>query len=166
MAILDIVTYPDPVLKTPAAPVEKVDAELKKLLDNMGETMYAADGVGLAAPQVGILKRIIVLDVSDDRSSLVKLINPVITSRSGEVPSEEGCLSIPEFRETISRSQRVAVEAQTPEGSTIKIEAEGLLAMCLQHEIDHLDGVLFIDRLSRLKREFFKKWLKKRETRE
>lgn len=166
MAILDIRKYPDPVLKTLAEPVPAIDAVVRKLLDDMTETMYAADGVGLAAPQVGILRRVVVIDVSENRKEVLHLINPEIISSSGEVPSEEGCLSIPDFRETLKRNEFVTAQALNAKGEKIEIQADGLLAICLQHEIDHLNGVLFVDRLSRLKREMFKRWHKKRSERE
>ena len=161
MPILDIVLYPDPILKQPADEVEKVDAALRKLLEDMAQTMYAAEGIGLAGPQVGVSKRIAVIDVSEDGKGLMSLINPEIVERAGKTPSEEGCLSIPGFRETITRNETVTVRALNEKGEQIEIKADGLLAICLQHEIDHLDGVLFVDHLSRLKREFFKRWLKK-----
>lgn len=166
MTVLDITKYPDPVLKTPAQEVSSVDAVVRKLLEDMTETMYAAEGIGLAAPQVGILQRVAVIDVSESRNEVIHLINPEITASSGEVPSEEGCLSIPEYRETITRKELVTVRALNGKGEPIEIRAEGLLAICLQHEIDHLDGVLFVDRLSRLKREMFKRWHKKKSERE
>lgn len=161
MAILDIRTYPDPILKQPAALAESFDRELEKLLDNMAETMYQANGIGLAAPQIGISKRIAVIDVSEDRSQLIELINPQIKERSGELPSEEGCLSIPGYRDIVPRAEKISLSAQDRRGKEFAIEAEGLFAICIQHEIDHLDGVLFVDRLSRLKRELFKSWFKK-----
>lgn len=161
MSELEIVKYPDPRLGQSCAQVADFDSTLHKLLDNMKETMYAAQGVGLAAPQVGVLSRITVIDVSEQRSGCIEIINPVITERSGTVESEEGCLSIPDYRETVIRSEKVSVKAFDRSGKEINIEAAGLLAVCLQHELDHLDGVLFIDRISRLKRELFKRWFKK-----
>lgn len=161
MPILDIRIYPDPVLKERSLEVTDFGPELHKFLDNMKMTMYAANGIGLAAPQVGVLQRIAVIDVSDSRNEPVEFINPKITARAGKTPSEEGCLSIPDYRDSISRSETVTVTAQDRHGKDFQTEADDILAICLQHEIDHLDGILFIDHLSRLKREFFKRWLQK-----
>jgi len=161
MAIRKIVFYPDPVLKQPTEPVTEFDHHLHTLLDDMHATMVAAVGIGLAAPQIGISRRIAVLDISEEQNSPLELINPEIVSRSGSVTSEEGCLSIPRFRDTIKRSETVVVKAQNRSGEWFEVAGEGILSMCLQHEIDHLDGVLFIDRLSRIKREMFRRWLKK-----
>lgn len=155
--------YPDPILKQPTEEVTSFDSELKRLLGDMVDTMYANRGIGLAAPQVGVSKRITVIDIQEEGSELIELINPQITASSGNTSSEEGCLSIPDFRDTIKRAERVTVEAEDPSGEPFQIEAEGMLAICLQHEIDHLDGVLFIDRLSRLKREMFRKWFRKQQ---
>jgi len=163
MTILEIVKYPDPVLKEKTPEVEDFDEALGRLLDDMAETMYPANGLGLASPQVGVLKRVAVVDVSEDRNKLIELVNPKITWKEGEVPSEEGCLSIPDYRDTITRSREIVVEAQDRHGQSFKLKADDLLAICIQHEIDHLDGVLFIDRLSRLKRDIFKRWFKKQE---
>lgn len=143
MAILNIRKAGDPVLKQKAAPVEKITRKIKELLDDMAETMYAADGVGLAAPQVGVSQRIIVLDVGE---GLIQLINPVITNSEGQESASEGCLSIPGVYGDVERSSRVTVEGYERTGKPIRIQAEGLLARALQHEIDHLEGVLFIDR--------------------
>lgn len=163
MAILEIKTYPDPVLKKKAAPVADFNEQLGKLLDSMAETMYAANGVGLAAPQVGELCRVAVIDVSRNGDSPLEFINPVIVKQSGKTKSEEGCLSIPEFRDSVQRSVLVTVQAQDRQGNEFSIDADELLAICLQHEIDHLDGILFTDRLSRLKRELFKRWFQKQQ---
>jgi peptide deformylase len=141
--------------------VEDFDDQLAKFLDNMVTSMYQENGIGLAAPQVGVRQRITVIDVSPESDCPIELINPVITHSEGTTSSEEGCLSIPEFRETVKRKERVVVEAVDRLGSPFTLEADGLLAICLQHEIDHLDGVLFVDHLSRLKRELFKRWYKK-----
>ncbi len=159
MAVLDIKKYPDEVLKKKAAPVKDVNASVLRLVDDMVETMYAAPGVGLAAPQVGVSKRIIVIDVSskEEKHPLVVLINPEIVAAEGSVDSEEGCLSIPEYTAVIKRAERVVARGLDPEGNPVEIEGTELLARALQHEIDHLDGVLFVDRLSPIKREFFKK---------
>lgn len=161
MSKLPIVFYPDPILKKQTAPVSSFDAALGRFLDDMKETMYAERGIGLAAPQVGSLQRVTVIDVSDDGDSPIELINPQIVSRSGKTSSEEGCLSIPEYREHVERSKSVVVRANDRTGAQFELEADELLAICLQHEIDHLDGVLFVDRLSRLKRDYFLKWFKK-----
>jgi len=162
MAILPVRKYPDPVLKEPGELVKDFNSDLHKLLDDMAETMYYESGIGLAAPQVGVTQRITVIDVSPDEDQIIELINPEITARAGKIDSEEGCLSIPEFRDKVTRNETVTVSALDRNGESFELEAEGLLAICLQHEIDHLDGILFIDRLSRLKRELFKRWLKKR----
>ena len=135
--------------------------ELASLLDDMKETMYKSDGVGLAAPQIGVLKRVTVIDVSKERDQLMEFINPEILGVFGKTTSEEGCLSIPGFRDSIKRSRKVLVKAQDRTGKEFTVEADELLAICLQHEIDHLDGVLFIDHLSRLKLQYFKRWLEK-----
>jgi len=157
MAQREICIYPDDVLRQKTIPVTEFSRTLHTLLDDMRETMYAAHGVGLAAPQIGELVRVTVIDVSDSGDEPVEFINPVITAREGNVPSEEGCLSIPDFRDTITRSERVTVDAVDRNGAPFQVHAEGLLAICLQHEIDHLEGILFIDHLSRLKRDMFKK---------
>ncbi len=162
MSILDIRIHPDPVLREKCLEVEEFDDQLGKLLDNMAETMYEAPGIGLAAPQIGITQRIAVVDVSENGNGLLELINPVIEEKRGEqIPSEEGCLSIPEYRDTIQRYPEISVKAQDRTGKTFEIEATEILAICIQHELDHLDGVLFIDHLSRLKRDTFKRWYKK-----
>lgn len=162
VATLPIRKYPDPILRRPTDPVKQFDQQLAKLLDQMKETMYRANGIGLAAPQIGDTRRICVVDVSEDGQQPLEFINPRIVTRAGKIDSEEGCLSIPEYRATIKRSTQVTVEAQDRQGEQLTLEAEGLLAICLQHEIDHLEGVLFVDHLSRLKRELFKRWFKER----
>lgn len=171
MALLEILTYPNPVLAQKSKDVEEVTEEIRTLVDDMIETMYDADGVGLAAPQIGILKRIIVLDCSarydedgneiDEREPFA-IINPVITKKEGKIIWEEGCLSVPEYSEEVERAAEVTVTGLDPDGEPIEIEADGLFSVCLQHEIDHLDGILFVDRLSRLKGSMIKKKLKKR----
>ncbi len=163
MALLEIKKYPSRVLKQKSLPVERIDEELQTLIDDMTETMYAAPGVGLAAPQVGVSKRLAVIDVStrDEEMPLLVLINPEVVGKDGTVEFEEGCLSIPEFTSKVTRAEKVKVHALDREGKHMEIEAGGLLAIALQHEIDHLDGTLFIDRISPIKREFFKKRLKK-----
>jgi peptide deformylase len=163
-----IYQYPDAVLKLVAKPVANIDAKLAEFLDSMANTMYAAPGVGLAAPQVGLSQRAIVLDCDsrEERETgkgrgLLKLINPEIVSREGSIVWEEGCLSVVDFTADVKRAARVLVRAFTPEEKEVRIEAEGLLAVALQHEIDHLDGKLFIDRISRLKRDLYKRKVKK-----
>lgn len=161
MTIREMRIYPDPILREKSVAVTEFNSELNALLDDMRETMYQADGIGLAAPQIGVLKRIIVIDLSGDDSSYLEVINPTITAASGAIASEEGCLSIPDYRDTIQRSETVVVQAVNRHGEPITISGDGLLGRCLQHEIDHLNGVLFIDHLSRLKRELFHRWLRK-----
>ncbi len=166
MAKLKIFEYPDPVLKQKSEPVEKVDDDIRRLLDDMLETMYAAAGVGLAAPQVGVLKRIIVIDTHDEEEGEepcpLFLVNPEIIARSEEqVCHEEGCLSVPEQHAEVMRYAGVKVRYLDYQGQEREIEAEGFLAIALQHEIDHLDGILYIDRISRLKRQMLLKKLQK-----
>jgi peptide deformylase len=161
MAILEILQYPDPRLNLPAQRVEKIDAATKKLIDDMVETMYAAPGIGLAASQVDVHKQIIVIDVSEDRSDLRVFINPEITRREGLATNQEGCLSVPGIYDNVERADSVTVTALDRNGSRFTLNASGLLATCIQHEMDHLEGVLFIDRLSRLKRSMALKKLEK-----
>jgi peptide deformylase len=163
MAILEIKKYPEKVLKQKALPVTTFDQDLQALIDNMIETMYAAPGVGLAAPQVGQSKRLAVIDISsrEDKFPLLVIVNPVIVSSEGEIEFEEGCLSLPEYTALVKRSEQVVVKAQDRDGKAIEIEGTDLLAIALQHEIDHLEGILLIDRISAIKREFFKKRYKK-----
>ena len=161
MTIKEIIVYPDPRLEEKCQEVTEFNEELVILLEDMAETMYAAQGIGLAAPQIGILERITVIDVSPEQNSLLYLINPKIVSRVGTVTTEEGCLSIPEYREKVTRSAEIEVEAQNEKGELITFPADELLSVCVQHEIDHLDGILFIERISRLKRNLFKRWFKK-----
>lgn len=153
--IHEIVKYPEPVLSKPAAPVTEFDAALKKLVSEMFESMYAAQGIGLAAPQIGLSKRLTVIDVSFKKNPEEKivLINPEIIEEEGKQFEEEGCLSLPDIREKVHRAARVKVRAQNERGDWFEAEGTELLARALQHEIDHLNGVLFIDRISRLKRE-------------
>ena len=153
MAKLPILTFPHERLRIQATPVEQFDDTLKNTIKNMYETMYAADGIGLAATQVDYHKRLIVIDVSEDRNEPLTLINPTIAGQSGEAISQEGCLSVPEFFADVKRAQTVEIAYQTESGETKKLNADGLLAICIQHEIDHLNGKLFIDYLSPLKRE-------------
>lgn len=163
MAILRILKYPEPELQKVAAPVKKVTAKTLKLIDDMLDTMYAAPGVGLAAPQVGVSERIVVMDVDHENphKQVYKLINPAVTRAEGEIIWEEGCLSVVDFTAEVRRAARVEVVALDENEKELKIEAEGLLAVALQHEIDHLDGKLFIDRISRLKRDLYTRKRKK-----
>ena len=151
MALLPILRYPDPRLHKKAAPVERVDETIRKLIADMAETMYEAPGIGLAATQVDVHKRVVVIDVSEDKSNLMAFINPEILGRSGEQACEEGCLSVPGIYEKVTRSERVKVRSLDPQGEPFTLEAEGLLAVCIQHEIDHLDGKVFVEHLSQLK---------------
>ncbi|MBI4990252.1 MAG: peptide deformylase [Rhodocyclales bacterium] len=151
MALLPILRYPDPRLHKKAAPVERVDESVRKLIADMAETMYEAPGIGLAATQVDVHKRIIVIDVSEDKSTLLAFINPEILESAGEQVCEEGCLSVPGIYEKVTRSERVKVRALDPQGAPFTLEAEGLLAVCIQHEIDHLEGKVFVEHLSQLK---------------
>lgn len=151
MALLPILHYPDPRLHQSATPVTEFTAQLKQLAEDMTETMYAAPGVGLAAPQVNVHKRLVVIDVSEDKNALMVLVNPQILAQEGTQEYEEGCLSVPGVYSKITRAARVRVQAQNLDGEPFEIEAEGLLAVCLQHEIDHLDGKVFVDYLSQLK---------------
>ena len=161
--IHEVVKYPDPVLATPAKEVTIFDAKLKKLVEEMFESMYVAQGIGLAAPQINVSQRITVIDVSFKKNPKDKivLINPQIIDRVGKQNEEEGCLSLPDIREKVSRAEWVRVRAQNADGEWFEIEGEELLGRCMQHEIDHLDGLLFIDRLSRLKRDLVIRKIKK-----
>jgi peptide deformylase len=163
MAILSIRHYPDPVLKTACPPVAAVTEELRTLAADMAETMYAAPGVGLAAPQVGVSQRLVVIDCSpkDAPPDLITAFNPEIVAREGESFEEEGCLSVPEFYARVQRSAKVRVRFLDMEGKQQERDADGLLAVAFQHEIDHLDGVLFVDHLSPLKKGIFRKKYKK-----
>ena len=152
MAKLKILEYPDPRLRTRAKKVEKVDDKLRQLIDDMFETMYAAPGIGLAATQVNVHQRILVADVSDDQSQPVVLINPEIIAADDDGVSEEGCLSVPGVYESVRRFQHVRVSSLDRDGNQTEVEAFGLLAVCIQHEMDHLEGKLFVDYLSELKR--------------
>lgn len=166
---LEILTYPDPRLKEKAREIEKITPELRKLAQDMAETMYANEGIGLAAPQVGERCRLVVVDLTgpERREGLLVLVNPRITSAEGQTETDEGCLSVRSYRSMIKRAAKVTVAARDLDGGDVALEAEDLLAVCLQHEIDHLDGVLFIDHISRLKRLFYdkkvEKWQKRKE---
>lgn len=153
MSHLDILHFPDPRLRRRADPVSVVDDDVRRLIDDMLETMYDAPGIGLSAPQVNVAKRVVTIDVSKSRSAPLCLVNPEIRSVSGETETEEGCLSVPGVYEVVERPERVRVCALDRDGRSREIEAEGMLAVCIQHEIDHLDGRLFVDYLSRLKRQ-------------
>lgn len=164
MAILEILTAPDPILKKKAEPVDDVTDEIRTLLDDMAETMYDAPGIGLAAPQVGVLKRVIVIDVhgEDEEPKLLKMVNPTVTWESEETGTyEEGCLSVPQSYSDVERPAQVKVTYLDENGVTQEIEADGLLATCIQHEIDHLNGTLFIDHISRIKRSIIMRKLTK-----
>ena len=166
MAKKKILTIPDPVLRQISEPVTKVNSEVKKLMDDMLETMYAAPGIGLAAVQVGILKRVIVIDLSKDgeKKEPIFIVNPEITSKSKELISyEEGCLSIPNQFAEIKRPSSCKINFLNYEGKKSEIDADGLLATCIQHEIDHLNGILFIDHLSKLKKDLILKKTKKQK---
>jgi peptide deformylase len=163
MAVLDILKYPDPQLTKMALPVADITDATVQLISDMLDTMYAAPGVGLAATQVGVLQRIVVLDVDHEnpRTRIYKLVNPVITHSQGQLVWEEGCLSVVDFTAEVQRAEQIQVVALDEHGKERKIQAEGLLAVALQHEIDHLDGKLFIDRISRLKRDLYTRRRKK-----
>ena len=157
MTILKIVTVPDSILRKKCSPVTSFDKKLKTLLDDMYETMLDAPGVGLAAPQVGVDLNVTVIDIEDGKNRF-NLVNPEIIFREGVQKSSEGCLSIPDFKETIDRAEKVVVKAFDEKGKEFIIEGTGLLSACLQHEIDHLNGILFTDYLSKFKIKYLKKW--------
>ena len=163
--ILPVLQYPDPRLKRKALPIADVTPELRELAADMVETMYARDGIGLAAPQVGIAVRLVVMDVSgpDKREDLRILVNPVLTLHGKDVDSDEGCLSVPDYRSSVCRKELIHIEATDLDGKPVSIDADGLLAICAQHECDHLDGTLFIDRISRLKRTMYDRKMQKKE---
>ena len=151
MSLLPILRYPDPRLHKKAAAVREVDERIRKLIADMAQTMYEAPGIGLAATQVDVHERVVVIDVSEDKSKLLAFVNPEILERSGEQVCEEGCLSVPGIYEKVVRSERVRVRALDAQGMPFELEADGLLAVCIQHEIDHLEGKVFVEHLSRLK---------------
>lgn len=161
MTQLTILEFPDPRLRTKAVPVERVDDALRELIDAMLVTMYGANGIGLAATQVNVHQRLLVIDVSEERDQPMVFINPEILVREGEEETEEGCLSVPGAYETVRRAERVRVRALDRNGIAFELDADGLLAVCIQHEIDHLDGKLFVDYLSDLKRTRIRKKLEK-----
>ena len=154
MAVLEILQFPHPVLRDPAGEVDEIDDTIRRLARDMTETMHRAPGIGLAAPQVGVPSRLIVVDLSagEDPDQLLVLVNPEIICKEGKIRMEEGCLSVPDLRETVTRCERVVVRGQDLDGNQVEVEGEELMAVALQHEIDHLDGMLFIDHLSQLKR--------------
>src|SRR3954470_13984051 len=163
MAILEILQYPDDRLNTPAQRVEKLDAATRRLIDDMTETMYAAPGVGLAATQVNVHKQIVVIDVSEDRSDLRVFVNPEITRREGVATNQEGCLSVPGVYDNVERAESETVTALDRNGSRFTLNASGLLATCIQHEFDHLEGKIFVELLSDLKQNRIRTKLKKRQ---
>jgi peptide deformylase len=163
MAILSILEFPDERLRKKATPVETVDESVRRLIDDMLETMYAAPGVGLAATQVNVPKRVIVIDVSEEKNSPLCLINPELLAKEGAEDMDEGCLSVPGIFEKVTRAKKVRVRALDREGNSFEREVDGLLAVCIQHEMDHLDGKLFVDYLSPLKRQLVRKKLKKEQ---
>ena len=163
MALLPILHYPDPRLHKVASKVAVVDDRIRKLVRDMADTMYAAPGIGLAASQVDVHERVLVIDISDDHNELRTFINPEIIEKSGEAEHEEGCLSVPGVYDTVRRAARVKVRALDVRGEPFEIEAEGLLAVCIQHEIDHLDGHVFVEYLSRLKQQRIAAKMKKQQ---
>jgi peptide deformylase len=163
MAFLQILKYPDPRLYTVATPIDNVDQEIRSLIDDMAETMYAAPGIGLAATQVDVHKQLIVMDVSETKDQLLVLINPEIIESSGQIECEEGCLSVPGIYEKVSRAEKIRVKALDRQGNSFEFDAEGLLAICVQHEMDHLKGKVFVEYLSPLKQERIVKKLRKAE---
>ncbi len=163
MAILQILHYPDPRLRQVALPVDTIDNPVRRLVADMAETMYQAPGIGLAAIQVNVALRVVVIDISELRNTLMVFINPEIIARDGVQVMEEGCLSVPGIYDEVERASHVRVCAQGPGGQSFELEAEGLLAVCIQHEIDHLDGKVFVDYLSRLKQGRIRKKMEKQE---
>ena len=168
MAVLEIRKFPHPILKKRSEAVSRIDEGVGKLIHDMRETMYEAGGIGLAACQGGVPRRVIVLDVSpmDPQHSFFALINPEIISEEGEIDHEEGCLSVPDCLEKVKRKEKVCVRGLSPEGMEMEIKGDGILAIALQHEIDHINGVLILDRVSRLKREIYRNKLKKEKRKE
>ncbi|MCB1757537.1 MAG: peptide deformylase [Gammaproteobacteria bacterium] len=161
MAIRNILVFPHPNLRKKAVEVDVVDDSIRKLADDMLETMYQAPGIGLAATQIDVHKRVIVVDVSEDKSQPMVFINPQLLSTEGEEEHEEGCLSVPGFYETVKRPEKIRVKALNKDGETFELDADGLLAVCIQHEIDHLNGKVFVDYISALKRDRIRKKLEK-----
>lgn len=165
MALLPILEFPDPRLRTRAQPVAAVDAAVRKLIDDMFETMYAAPGIGLAATQVNVHQRVLVIDISEARQEPLALVNPEILAREGVEETEEGCLSVPGIYDVVKRADRIRVRALNRQGEPMEFDAEGMLAVCIQHEMDHLEGKLFVDYLSELKRTRIRKKLEKERER-
>ena len=163
MALLNILQYPDERLHTVAQPVAKIDERIQTLIQDMFETMYEARGSGLAATQVDVHERIVVMDLSEEKNEPRVFINPVITHKNGETTYEEGCLSVPGIYDTVTRAEQVTVEALNEKGESFTLEADGLLAICIQHELDHLMGKVFVEHLSQLKQNRIKTKLKKRQ---
>lgn len=166
MALLPILKYPDERLHTVAQPVAQIDEHIKKLVEDMTETMYESRGIGLAATQVDVHERVVVIDTSEERNDLLVLINPNITRMEGETTYEEGCLSVPGIYDTVKRAERITLEYQDLSGNLKTLEADGLLAICIQHELDHLLGKVFVEYLSAMKQNRIKTKLKKREREE
>lgn len=162
MALQPILRYPDPRLHTRAVPVLEVDDSIRRLVADMAETMYEAPGIGLAATQVNVHKRVVVIDVSEDKSALMAFINPEIIARSGEQVCEEGCLSVPGIYDKVSRAEKITVRALNQQGERFELDADGLLAVCIQHELDHLEGKVFVEYLSLLKQNRIKSKLAKK----
>ena len=160
--ILPILEYPDKRLRTVAKPVKKINDAVNKLIKDMFDTMYNAPGIGLAATQVNSHQRIIVIDVSENQNDPISLINPEIIDKSGEIESEEGCLSVPSYYENVKRANNIKVKSIDQNGDTVQTNVSGMLAICIQHEIDHLDGILFVDHLSKLKQKRLKKKTQKK----
>lgn len=161
MAKLRILEFPDPRLRTRAVPVTAVDDNLRRLVDDLFETMYSALGIGLAATQVDVHRRLLVADVSADKSEPYALINPLITEKDGVIVTEEGCLSVPGYYEEVQRADHIRVRFLNRDGDQVEMEAEGVLAVCIQHEVDHLDGKLFVDYISEVKRQRIRKRLER-----
>lgn len=161
MSVLQVLHFPDERLRTIAKPVKEVNAEIQRIVDDMFDTMYEEEGIGLAATQVDIHQRIIVIDVSEERNERLVLINPELLEKSGDTGIEEGCLSIPETRALVSRAEHIKIRALNRDGESFELETDGLLAICIQHEMDHLVGKLFIDYLSPLKRQRIRQKLEK-----
>ena len=161
MAVLEVLHFPDPRLRKKAIPIKRIDENIEQMAKDMLETMYAESGIGLAATQVNVQKRLVVIDLSQEKSSPLVLVNPEIISASGSEEMQEGCLSVPDVYETVQRFERVKIRYLTLENEAIELETDGLLAVCIQHEIDHLDGKLFIDYLSPLKRTRLTKKIEK-----
>ena len=166
MTILEVLHYPDTGLRKKAVPIETVDESCLILAKDMLQTMYEYNGIGLASTQVNVHKRLVVIDLSEDKNEAIYLINPEILSSEGTEESQEGCLSVPEYYDTVIRAERITYRFQDLEGKVIESEADGLLSVCIQHEIDHLDGKLFIDYLSPMKRRRLRKKLEKQEKQE